>query len=111
MEFVYIGNDYEYEYDVTRKATATGNAEAAASLATVTAHFSATDGGSAISGTSITLAERSETPGRYYGILDVTPLDSALTAYANQVIYEVFIVSGAGKTSVPVVVKANRMPA
>lgn len=108
---VYLDNDWEFEFDVKRKATTTGNLEAAASLSGVSAHFSVEDGGAAISGTSTSLTERSATSGRYYGILDKAALNTALTAYANTVIFEVFVVSGDAETSEPVLVKAARRPA
>lgn len=108
---VYLDNDWEFEYDVQRKATTTGNLEAAASLTGVSAFFSLTDGGSAVAGTTTTLSERSAKAGRYFGILDKTALNTALTAYDNTVIFEVFVVSGDAETSEPVLVKAARRPA
>lgn len=108
---VYLDNDWEFEFDVKRKATTTGNLEAAASLSGVTAFFSATDGGTAIASTTTSLTERSATAGRYYGILDKTTLNTALTAYVNQVVYEVFVVSGDAETSEGVLVKDARRPA
>ncbi len=108
---VYLDNDWEFEFDVKRKATTTGNLEAAASLSGVTAFFSATDGGTAIASTTTSLTERSATAGRYFGIIDKATLNTALTAYVNQVVYEVFVVSGDAETSEPVLVKASRRPA
>lgn len=108
---VYLDNDWEFEYDVQRKATTTGNLEAAASLTGVSAFFSFTDGGSAVAGTTTTLSERSAKAGRYFGIIDKATLNTALAAYVNQVVYEVFVVSGDAETSEPVLVKAARRPA
>lgn len=108
---VYLDNDWEFEFDVKRKATTTGNLEAAASLSGVTAFFSATDGGTAIASTTTTLAERSATAGRYFGILDKATLNTALADYVNREIYEVFVVSGDAETSEPVLVKDARRPA
>lgn len=99
-----LDNDYEYEYDVTRKATTTGEREAAKGLSSVTAHFSATDGGADIGSTETTLTERSAKDGRYYGILDKAQLNTDLTAYLGQTIYEVFVVDGDAETSTPVIV-------
>lgn len=108
---VYLDNDYEFEYDVRRKNSTTGESEAAASLSGVSAHFSLTDGGSAISGTSTSLSERSATAGRYYGTLDKADLNTALSSYANQTLYEVFLVSGDCETSRPVTIRSVRRPA
>jgi len=108
---VYLDNDWQFEFDVKRKATTTGNLEAAASLSSVTAFFSATDGGTAIGSTTTTLAERSATAGRYHGILDRATLNTALATYVNVVVYEVFVVSGDAETSEPVLVKGSRRPA
>jgi len=108
---VYLDNDWEFEYDVKRKATTTGNLEAAASLSGVSAFFSLTDGGSAIAATTTTLSERSATAGRYFGILDKTDLNTALASSVNQVVYEVFVVSGDAETSEPILVKGSRRPA
>ena len=108
---VYLDNDWEFEFDVKRKATTTGNLEAAASLSGVTAFFSATDGGTAIASTTTSLSERSATAGRYFGIIDKATLNTALTAYVNQVVYEVFVVSGDAETSEAVLVKDARRPA
>lgn len=108
---VYLDNDWEFEFDVQRKATTTGTLEAAASLSGVSAFFSATDGGSAIAGTTTTLTERSAKAGRYFGILDKAALNTALADYANTAVWEVFVVSGDAETSEEVVVKSTRRPA
>jgi hypothetical protein len=108
---VYLDNDWEFEYDVKRKATTTGSLEAAASLSGVSAFFSATDGGTAIASTTTSLSERSATAGRYFGILDKTTLNTALSTYVNTTVYEVFVVSGDAETSEPILVKGSRRPA
>jgi hypothetical protein len=108
---VYLDNDWEYEFDVQRKAVTTGVLEAAASLASVTAHFSATDGGAAITDTDVNLTERSAKAGRYFGRLDKADLNTALASYVNQRVYEVFVVAGDAETSEPVIVRATRRPA
>jgi hypothetical protein len=107
---VYLDNDHEFRYRLTRAATTTGVTEAAASLSSVTAHFSLTDGGAAIAGTSTSLTERSAKAGSYFGVLDKADLNTALAAYVNQKVYEVFVVDGDAETSEPVVVKATRRP-
>jgi hypothetical protein len=107
---VYLDNDHEFRYRLTRAATTTGATEAAASLGSVTAHFSETDGGAAIATTSTALTERSAKPGSYFGILDKTTLNTALSAYANRKLFEVFVVAGDAETSEPVIVKATRRP-
>jgi len=107
---IYLDNDHEFEYDIKRKATTTGELEAAAGLSAVTAHFSASDGGSAIGTTSTALTERSAKAGRYAGIIDRATLNTELAAYANQRVYRVFVVSGDAETSLPVTVRAVRRP-
>lgn len=107
---VYLDNDHEFRYRLTRAATTTGVTEAAAGLSSVTAHFSETDGGAAISGTSTALTERSAKAGSYFGVLDRAAVNSALTAFANRKVFEVFVVDGDSETSEPVVVKATRRP-
>ena len=107
---VYLDNDWEFEFDVQRKATTTGILEAAEGLSGVSAFFSATDGGTAIASTTTALTERSAKDGRYSGILDKTTLNTALSAYANMTVWEVFVVSGDAETSEEVLVKATRRP-
>lgn len=108
---VYLDNDHKFRYKVQRDNIDTGTAEAAAAVTGVTAHFSADDGGAAISGTETTLTEYSGRPGTYFGVLDKTALNTALAASVNDVVYEVFVVSGDQETSEPVLVKAKRRPA
>jgi hypothetical protein len=107
---VYLDNDHEFRYRLTRAASTTGTTEAAAALSSVSAHFSETDGGAAIAGTSTTLTERSAKPGSYFGILDRTDLNTALAAFANRRLFEVFVVAGDAETSEPVIVKTTRRP-
>jgi hypothetical protein len=107
---VYLDNDHEFEYDLKRKATTTGEWEAAADLVSVTAHYSAEDGGAAIGSTSTSLTERSAKDGRYFGILNSATVNTDLAAYTNQKVYRVFVVDGDAETSTPVVVKATRRP-
>jgi hypothetical protein len=108
---VYLDNDWEFEFDVKRKATTTGTLEAAASLSGVSAFFSLTDGGTAVGSTTTTLSERSATAGRYFGLLDKATLNTAMSAYVDTVVYEVFVVSGDAETSEPILVKGSRRPA
>lgn len=110
MQEVYLDNDHKFRYAVKRDNNSTGVAEAAASLSGVTAHFSLTDGGAAIGSTSTALTEYASKAGTYAGVLDKTTLNTALSAYANIVVYEVFVVSGDAETSEPVLVKATRRP-
>lgn len=110
MQEVYLDNDHKFRYKVVRDNNSTGAVEAAASLTGVTAHFSATDGGAAIGSTSTSLTEYASKAGTYYGVLDKATLNTDLAAYANVVIYEVFVVSGDAETSEPVLVKASRRP-
>lgn len=108
---IYLDNDHEFEADIKRKATTTGELEAAAGLTGVTGHFSATDGGDAIATTSTPLTERAAKAGRYYGILDATTLNTALAGHINRTVYRVILVSGDAETSEPVLVRATRRPA
>jgi hypothetical protein len=105
-----LDNDWEFEYDVTRKATTTGEYEPAADLSSVSAHFSLTDGGSAIAGTSTALTERSAKDGRYFGILNMSALNTALSALVDTPVFEVFVVSGDAETSRECVVRSTREP-
>lgn len=107
---VYLNSDHEFEFDVKRKATTTGNIEAAAGLSGAQAWFSATDGGSALGSTTTSLSERSATAGRIYGILDAATLASALTASLNSVVYEVLSIPGDDLRSEPYVVKSVARP-
>jgi hypothetical protein len=106
MRDVSVVSDYEFEFDVTRKATTTGTREAAAALTSVSAWFSLTNGGSALTGTTTTLTERSATAGRYFGILDAAAVSTALLAYVGRTVYEVFSVSGDVKCGEPLRVVA-----
>lgn len=108
---LYLDNDHEFEFDVKRKATTTGEIEAAAGVSSVSAHFSLTDGGAAIGSTSTSLTERSAKAGRYFGILDKATLNTDLAAYANRKVFRVFVVDGDAETSEPVTVRAARRPA
>ena len=110
MQEVYLDNDHKFRYKVVRDNNSTGAVEAAASLSGVTAHFALTDGGAAISGTSTALTEYASKAGTYAATIDKTALNTALSAYANIVVYEVFVVSGDAETSEPVLVKATRRP-
>lgn len=110
-ETVPVNSDWEYEYDATRKATTTGNKEAAHGLSSVTAFFCLSEGGAAISGTTVTLVERSAKDGRYYGICDAAAMTTALTAYIGQRIYECFTVAGDRVTHEPVIVTKSSEPA
>lgn len=85
------GNDFESEFAVTRKNSATGASEAAASLTGLTSHLSLTDGGATIhADVSVSMAERSSTAGTYFGVIEGDKIDTHLAALAGSVVWEVF---------------------
>lgn len=108
---VYLDNDHKFRYKVQRDNDTTGVVEAAAAITGVSAFFSVDGGGTAIAGTTTTLTEYAGRAGTYRGVLDKADLNTALAAYVNTVIFEVFVVSGDQETSEPVLVKATRRPA
>ena len=110
LDTVALDDDYEFEFDATRKATTTGNLEAAAGLSGVSAHFATTKGGPAIAGTSTSLTERSAKDGRYYGILDAAAIRTALAAYKNGTGFGVYVVSGDAKRGREVLVIETAEP-
>ena len=110
--YIYLGgNDYLIEHDAERPATTTGEGEAAAGLSGISGWISATDGGAAIHATlSVSLTERSGTPGRYFGILDGADIATRLSAYAGQFCYEVVDDGGNIESSFPIKVLPTRQP-
>lgn len=82
--------DYEFEIDIVRKATATGEDEAAAALAAMTAHIAATDDPDAAAihaSLSQNLTERTGTPGRYACTYDQLDLMTQLAASDARTVY------------------------
>ena len=86
-----LDNDWEFEFPVTRKNTASGKKEAAASLSGLKGWIAASKGGAAINATlEKTLAERSSTAGTYFAIVDGTDIRTHLASYVGRAVYEVF---------------------
>lgn len=87
-----LDNDWEMVWPGTRRNTATGVNEAAASLTGLTGRISDTDGGSAIhADLSKSMAERASTPGEYFAIVDGDALRTHLaTSYIGRIVWEVF---------------------
>ncbi len=87
---IFLDNDWEYEVNITRKNTASGAVEAAATLANITGRISLTPTGDTIhAALTKTLAERSDTPGEYFAIVEGDDLRSHLAAYVGQSVYEI----------------------
>jgi hypothetical protein len=86
-----LDNDFEPEYDVTRKASATGLAEAATGLTGLTAHIAATDEGATIDASlSVSASERSATAGRYYAVIPGADLRTHLAGYIGRKVWVIF---------------------
>jgi hypothetical protein len=91
MKNVSLNNDWRYKYRVTTDNTTTGATIAAAGLTGLEAWFSATRGGTTIDAQLVkSMTELSGTPGTYTAVVDGDILAGALTAFADEVIYEVF---------------------
>lgn len=107
---LYLDNDFEVEVTITRKAAATGAAEAATGLSGLTAHLAATPQGAAIhADVTINLSERGTT-GIYYGTLQGDDLTTRLTTYLNTTVH--LVVTNANKdveTVTPYVVRRDRI--
>lgn len=90
MKYIPLGNRYEYEWSGERKDADTGAVEVDASHSGLSATISASDGGSAINAAlTVSLSERTGTPGTYYGQVAGSAITSHLTAYLGSIVYEV----------------------
>lgn len=111
MKTIELDNGWEFVWPGTQRNTATGKSEAAAGLLTLFARISATDGGAAINAAlEKTLAERADTPGEYFAVVDGAVLRTHLAALTGQVVYEVFGDGANVRYSVPRRVLATRRP-
>lgn len=109
--YLYLDNDHLIEQDITTVDGDTGeDGEAAVGLA-LTGLISASDAGASIHASlSVSLSERSSTPGRYYGVLQGTDLRTHLAAYIGSWVWEVVSDSANVKTSIRRRVMASREP-
>lgn len=84
------GNSWEFEWKARKRNAASGDLEPATGL-TVSAWFSATEGGAEIDVTvKIALAERSGEPGTYFGVCPGSAIKAKMANLAGRTAWEVF---------------------
>lgn len=89
-----LARDFDFQVDVTRHASTTGEHEAASGLSGLNAHIAATATGTAIGTLSLALAERAQTPGRYWCSFDRAALQTHLSAFLKRHVWVVVTKAG-----------------
>lgn len=89
LKRAYLNNDLEYEVNLTTKDNQSGDLIAATGMTGLSYWLSRTQDGADIGGTTVTLQERSGKPGTYYGVLDATLVNAALSSRVGQRVYGV----------------------
>lgn len=89
LKKVYLNNDLEYEVELETKDNQSGDKVPATGMTGLSYWLSRTQNGADIGGTEVALQERSGKPGTYYGVLDATLVNAALSTRVGQRVYGV----------------------